>query len=200
MKMKKSIIAIGLMSALAASSALAAPATSAFSNNNVVVGYTILDVDDFSDNVTGFSVDAVHRFSGKDVYGLVGYSSMDTKMMGETIDVTYKEFGLGYIFNVNKKFDLNVEAALINSEAEVRGYTVDEGGYRLGAVGRYMVSHKLEVFAGVDFIQYKDDDIDSDTGLTAGAKYRLNKKFDAVFEVTSADDQTGMMIGASYRW
>jgi hypothetical protein len=200
MKMNKSIIAISLMSALVATSALAAPSESAFTNNNVVVGYTSMDVDGFEDNLTGFSVDAVHRLAGRNFYGLVSYSSVDTEMMGVSVEMTNKEFGMGYIYSVNSKFDINFEAAIINSESESGGYTMDEGGYRVGAIGRYMVMPKVEIFAGVDMVQYKEDSIDSDTGLTVGVRYSITDKFDAVFEVTSADDQTGMMIGASYRW
>jgi predicted porin len=157
--------------------------------NYVEVGYSVIDIDDFNEDLDSISVGGSYLFT-PDVYGFASYSDGETgSFMGGKIAVSGYEIGLGYRIGMAPATDLNFEAAFQRAKVEGKGAfsgSESENGYSIGVGVRHLVNPSIELLADVTYVDIEDDDTVLSVGglwhitdvVAVGLGYSLASDFD----------------------
>ena len=153
-----------------------------FDYNYLSVGYGNVDYDAIGDG-DGFTLGGSYAFNDK-YYGFADYEAAELESV---IDATRWRLGIGYHKVLTDKVDL--VAKLSYEYLELDGGILganDDTGFGFGVGVRFRSSQKLELNAGVKHVDYGD--FGDDTGLEAGALYRLNDAFSLGLRAEWSDD------------
>ncbi len=196
--MKKSLLALSLLSALAASAT--ASAAEGLSYNYVEGGYTATNLKDAPDS-DGWGLNgSVAIAPNFHVFG--SYNNQDLK----DIDTGYDQWrlGIGYNHEISQKVDLVTRVAYEKFKTD--SFTVGDvrfpgdsvNGYSAEVGVRAAIIPHLEGYALAGYEDGKDYDGDFYGRLGAQAKFNQNWGISA--DVKFADNDTQWFVGPRYTW
>jgi len=135
-----------------------------------------LDGDGFGLSASFSVADNFHLFGEYQTAGLVA-----------GIDLNLLELGAGYHTNISPNLDVYANLAYINVEVESGGFgSADEGGFSVGLGLRGMVSDAVELYGGLDFIDF--DESDGELRSTAGFMLTLTESLGVGAKAALWDD------------
>lgn len=164
-----------------------------FNYNFVQIGYGEAEID----NTGGIDGD------GPSIFGSVAVSDRfhvfgeyQTADFGQGVDLSQLEAGLGYNVPVSEKVDIVARLSYINMEVDSPQGSVDESGYAIGAGIRGMVSERVELNGGLDFVDL--DESDSETRAKAGILFNVTDSISIGANGTWWDDVTVYQLTARF--
>lgn len=191
--MNKNKIALLLLSTIIASPAVLAE-TPNF--NFVSGGYLNTDIDDELDG-DGITLDGSVLVS-ENVFLSGQYQTVDFSDDGVDLDLNWLSAGIGYRMAVSANTDVYGLATYENIETEASYYgsslSDDENGYGFTAGVRSLVTSNIELDGQIGYIDIDD----SDTFLSAGARYYFNKNFSVGANYKTLDDIDLVSLTARY--
>ena len=191
--MKTNKIAILLFTAAVASPAVLAESPNF---NYVSAGYLNGDID--GDDADGWTLDG-STLLGENFFLSGQYQTVGNSDDGLDVDLNWLSAGVGYRAAISASTDFyglltyeNVEA-----EASYRGNSAseDENGYGLSIGVRSMLSDSIELDGRLGYIDIEDE---SETSITLGARYYMNKNFSIGANYTTIDELDLVSLTARY--
>ncbi|MCQ8891150.1 porin family protein [Pseudoalteromonas carrageenovora] len=191
--MKTNKIAILLFTAAVASPAVLAESPNF---NYVSAGYLNGDID--GDDADGWTLDG-STLLGENFFLSGQYQTVGNSDDGLDVDLNWLSAGAGYRTAISASTDFyglltyeNVEA-----EASYRGNSAseDENGYGLSIGVRSMLSDSIELDGRLGYIDIEDE---SETSITLGARYYMNKNFSIGANYTTIDELDLVSLTARY--
>lgn len=131
-------------------------------NSEIETGLVDVDGDGFGFGGSFAVADNIHL--------LASYADEDYDL---GIDGTTMSLGAGFNTSLSQDLDFVATFAYVNAEVDAGAFSVDEDGYSLGAGIRARTSDKIELEAGLDYVDLDD----SDTVLRVGGRYYFNDAF-----------------------
>ena len=120
----------------------------------------------------GFTVGASYAITDS-YYVIADYQSAS---LDQDTDATIWAAGFGYHRGMSDKVDLVAKLSYKNVEYDLPlAASLDDSGLGLSVGFRFAQSDKLELNAGINYINY--DVFDDDTGFELGALYDVNDKY-----------------------
>jgi opacity protein-like surface antigen len=143
-----------------------------FSYNYLTLGYGNTDLDVASVDGDGFLIGGSYGFTDS----IHGFANYEDAGLDFDIDVTRYNLGIGYNTSVSDTVDMFARLSYEYLEFDLPlGFgSVDDDGYGLGVGLRYAAGEKVELNAGVNYVDYGDGD---DTGFELGGLYNFNNGF-----------------------
>jgi hypothetical protein len=189
--MKKTLLALALMTGLAATSANASELSYSF----VEAGYTNLgDLDSTADDFDGFNLRGSVEL-GESFYILGDYTTTSSTFPGG-FDANFDTYSLGFGFHhsISDKADIFGDVSYLNGSIDIETTTgADDDGYRARFGFRGALSDKFEGTIGVT--HYDLGEFGSDTSLLLGGQLKFNDTWGAVAEVEAGGDSTHYLVG-----
>ena len=145
---------------------------------------------DVDDGGNGFELGGSYQFTAN-WYGVAGLSLLDFR---NSVDVTSFEIGAGYIFPLQKDWDIHANARVIRSEVDTRfGSANDTGIGLLGGV-RGLLVPGLEIRGNVHYVNVEE----SDVFLEFAGDWYITPQWAAGLSVEFGGDVDLWTIGARY--
>ncbi len=134
------------------------------------------------------------RFGGsykvnKEVYAFGSYDDVD---LDGGADLTWLKLGAGYIYPIDKTWDINASLAYIDAEVGNQ----DDSGYEITGAIRGRIKPKIEARAELNYVDVDD----SDTYITLAGDYFIKKNISAGVELDLSGDYETFSIGARYHF
>ena len=164
------------------------PQQSQFSYNYVEVSYDEIDIDDVDGD--GLTLSGSFEITD-DWHAYASYGSYDLDF---GIDVDTWMIGAGYSYPIRSGVDLYGRVLYIDSSVDAGPVNADDDGLGLQFRIRGRVNDALELEGGVQYVDVGE----SDTSLTAGARYHFNSAFSTGVALTFGGDTDGIGINARY--
>ncbi len=102
------------------------------------------------------------------------FGEYQTADLGSGVDLNLLELGGGYHTTISPNLDVYANLGYVNFEVEAGGFgSVDEGGFSVGLGLRGMVSDAVELYGGLDYVDF--DDGDGEVRSTAGFMLALTE-------------------------
>jgi hypothetical protein len=155
----------------------------------VDAGLVDTEIDVGPGDISGDGIGVNGSFSVSDnVHIIAGYSDLDYDFgfSGSSMNV-----GAGFHTGINEDLDFVADVSYIDAEVDTPFGSADEDGYGIGAGIRARAGEKIELDAG---LQYVDLD-DSDTVLNVGGRYYFNDSFALNAGLSDADAGLSWMVG-----
>lgn len=118
-----------------------------------------------------------------DLHILAGYSDIDYDF---GVDGSLVNIGLGFNTGLSQDLDFVADISYVSAEVDSGFASADEDGYSLGAGIRARTGQKVELQAGLHYVDLDD----SDTVLSVGGRYYFSDSF--AFGAGLADDDNGL--------
>ena len=177
--MLRKIAVLGVAAALAAG-AQSASATD-FSYNYLEGAF--VSGDDFD----GFGVNGAVEFTGE----FFGHAGIDALEADNGVDLSLLSVGAGYSHGINEALDLLATASLKRIKVDGGG---SDNGFGLGVGVRGRVLEKLELTAGIEYVDFDN----SDTTLQVGGRWYFTPNFAAGIDLTDNDFGSTLRFVARY--
>ena len=155
-------------------------------NYNYIQGsYGRVDLDDSVIDVDGDGFGISGSFAVNENFHVFGeYQTAD---MDFGIDLNLMELGAGYHTDISPNLDFYANLGYINVEADGGGAgSTDEDGFSAGLGLRGAVSDAVELFGGLDYIDF--DNSDSETRANAGFVLSLTETWGVGLKASFWDD------------
>lgn len=167
------------------------PQRSQFSYNYVELSYDENDFDVPGGDVDGDGLTLSGSFEiNDDWHAYASYGSYDLDF---GIDVDTWMIGAGYSYPIRSGVDLYGRVLYIDTSVD-GPFNGDDDGLGLQFRIRGRVNDALELEGGVQYVDVGD----SDTSLTASARYHFNRSFSAGLSLTFGGDTDGIGINARF--
>lgn len=163
--------------------------------NYLQASYGRVDLDVAGLDVDGDGFGISGSFSVGDNFHLFGeYQTAD---MGSGVDLSFLELGGGYHTDISPNMDVYANIGYIEIEVDSPGPgSADEDGFFVGLGLRGAVSEAVELFGGIDYIDF--DDADSETRANAGFVLDLTDKFSVGLKASFWDDVDIYQLNARF--
>ena len=143
-----------------------------FDYNFLSLGYGSVDFDDLGADGDGFTIGGSYAMTDS-YYAFFNYNAASLDL---DIDTTLWGAGFGYHRALSDTVDLVAELAYVSVEVDIpQAGSFDDSGLGLSVGFRFAQSDKLELNAGINYVDYGD--IGDDTGFELGALYDINDKY-----------------------
>ncbi len=153
---------------LLVAAAAASAQQSDLSYSYVSGAYSKADYDGFSGNADAIGLGVSLEVSPN--FHLFGsYTSTD---LGSNADASTLQAGVGYHTPISQVMDVVAEFSYVTTEFDLGPASIDDDGFGLGVGIRAMATPRLEVDAGVTYV---DLDSGNDTALNAGFLYNATQ-------------------------
>ncbi len=185
--MTRSILLIALLAFASAAGA------QGFDYNYVTLGYSQVDFDDV--NIDGDGIELAGSFAiNEDFHAFGSYGQAD---LDGGIDASELSIGLGYNHSLSPAVDFVGSVSYEYVEIDVAGLgSVDDNGFGLGIGLRFHPADKIEVDAGIQYVDLSDSG--SDTGFGAGFQYYITDAITIGVSAEWADDVSRYGLGGRF--
>lgn len=119
---------------------------------------------------------------------VAGYSDLDYDF---DINGSSWNVGLGFHTDINDDLDFVADATYIDAEVDTPFGSASDDGFGVGAGIRARVGEKVELDAGLQYVDFDD----SDTVLNVGGRYYFSDSFALNAGLSDADAGMSWMIG-----
>lgn len=162
-------------------------------NFNYLQGsYGRVDLDDSVLDVDGDGLGVSASFEVDDNFHIFGeYQTAD---MNFDVDLTIIELGVGYHTDISPHMDVFANLGYVDIEADAGIGSADESGFSMGIGLRGAVSEAVELYGGLDYIDF--DDSDSETRANAGFILNLTETLGVGLKATLWDDVNVFQVNA----
>jgi opacity protein-like surface antigen len=152
--------------------ALSATASAEFDYDYLQLGYGIIEIDDIDVDGDGFKLAGSYAInSDVHVFGDFQAASLDFG-----VDLTAFTAGIGYNTELSPTVDAFARLSYEYIELEAPGVpSADDNGFGLGVGLRFAATDKLELDAGIKYVDYSDSG--NDTGLELAGLYDFTEAF-----------------------
>lgn len=178
--MKKYLMAMIVM-CMGAASYAAEP-----SYQNVNIGYSIIDIDGTSTDLTGLTFGGAFRPNEQ-----VLLSFQHARYKEDSLKVNTTVIGGSYLHALSNTTDAYGGISLVQASAELGSVSSSDSelGLNVGITSR--ISDALQLDGGLGFV-------DGDMALSVGGRLFVDPKISIDLSLASGDDSTTTTIGASY--
>lgn len=153
-----------------------------FDYNFLTVGYGSINYDGGLDGNV-FTLGGSYALTDS-YYAFAGYGAGS---LDAGIDTTSWNAGFGYHRALSDKVDLVADVAYVYSEIDIpQAGSFDDSGLGLAVGFRFAQSEKLELNAGISYVDFGDGG--DDTGFSLGALYSINDVYSVGLSGSWADD------------
>ena len=163
--------------------------------NYIQAGYQEVNLDaggGFDVDGDGFGLGGSVEFADS-FFGFVSYSDIGFDF---SVDLTQIQVGLGWQMPLGENTSFFATAAYVEAEVSATGFgSEDESGYGLGIGIRSNVSELIELFAGINHVDFGDGD---STGFGGGIFFNITEAFALGLSASTDDDVTSW--GANVRY
>jgi len=167
-----------------------------FNYNSVTASYGLIDFDDIDadGDTIGISGSAAVSESFH-VFASYGVGDVDDGFISADIDQW--NAGIGYNNSLSESVDLVVGLSYEYVDISVPGFgSADDNGYGLSVGLRMAASEKLEVDAGVAYVDLGDSG--DSTAFGAGVLYNFTESFSLGLSASIDDDVTAYNVGGRF--
>jgi hypothetical protein len=156
------------------------------------VGYGAVEIDDLGIDGNGFTIGASYAFTNT-YFAFVDY---DAASLDFGVDATTWAAGFGYHRGLSDNVDLVASLTYENFDIDIPlAGSIDDSGLGLGIGVRYAHSQKLELNAGISYVDYSGG---NDTGFQVGALYSINDAFSVGLRGQWTDILSGYTLSGRY--
>ncbi len=185
--MRRSTLALALLAVSAGANA------GNFDYNYVSVGYGNMELDNVDVDGDGFGVGASFALA-PNYHLFAGYDSAD---LDYGVDASTIALGMGYNRSLSPVVDVIGRLSYQYVELDVPGLgSVDDNGLGLGVGLRYAATQKLELDAGIDYVDYNDSG--DDTALGLGGLYSFTDAFALGLDGSWSDDASTYTVSGRF--
>ncbi len=190
---------------LLAAAVIAMPVTSfaeGLSYNYIEGGYLTLEPDDTNVDFDGFRA-KISGLVSESIYLFGSYATAESdRVAGAKLSSDTITAGLGWRTALGTATDLNLEAAYVYAESELKDAgalsgSEDDNGFGLTAGVRHLFSPNFEMGGSVNYVDIADDD---STSFTANALLHLTPAFSLGGAYTFGDDADGWTVGVRFNF
>ena len=143
-----------------------------FDYNFLSLGYGSVDFDDLGVDGNGFTIGGSYAMTDS-YYAFFNYNAASLDL---DIDTTLWGAGFGYHRALSDQVDLVAELSYEYVEFDIPlTPSIDDTGLGLAVGVRFAQSEKLELNAGINYVDYSDGG--DDTGFELGALYSINDAY-----------------------
>ena len=143
-----------------------------FDYNYLTLGYGSVDFDDLGVDGNGFTLGGSYAMTDS-YYAFFNYNAAS---LDADIDTTLWGAGFGYHRALSDQIDLVAELSYEYFELDIPlAPSIDDTGLGLAVGVRFAQSEKLELNAGINYVDYSDGG--DDTGFELGALYSINDAY-----------------------
>jgi len=143
-----------------------------FDYNFLTLGYGSVDFDDVGVDGSGFTLGGSYAMTDS-YYAFFDYSAAS---LDAGIDATLWGAGFGYHRALSDQVDLVAKLSYEYVELDIPlAGSFDDSGLGLAVGVRYAQSEKLELNAGINYVDFSDGG--DDTGFELGALYSINDAY-----------------------
>ncbi len=196
-----------MLSTLCAAAMVGAPLTvfaQELSYNYVEAGYVTAEPDEGDVDFDGFRIKVSGQISDP-VYVFASYGSLESDSFGPantTSESTNIVAGLGFRLPLTPVTDLNLEAAYVYAETELKNAGAfsgedDDSGYGLGIGLRHLFLPQLEGGIKVDYVDVFDDD---DTTVTFSGLFHVTTALSLGVAYSTSSDADGWTFGGRFNF
>jgi hypothetical protein len=154
-----------------------------FDYSFIDLNYGILEIDDIDVDGDGFGLGGSFAIN-PDFHVFAGFQ---TAGLDFGVDVTTFEAGFGYNTELSPTVDAVAQLSYQYAEVDAPGFnSVDDSGFGLGVGLRFAASDLVEIFAGLEYVDFGDGG--DDTGFNLGGFYSFTDAFDLGLSGTWSDD------------
>jgi len=167
-----------------------------FNYNHVTASYGQIDYDDF--DADGDVLGLEGSFSVSDSFHVfASYNVGEIEDSTSSVDLDTWNVGLGYNTPVSDKIDLVARLSYEYIELSAPGLiSVDDNGIGASVGLRMAATDKLEVDAGISYVDYSDGG--DNTAFGGGVLYSFTDTFALGASVSFDDDATGYNVGGRF--
>ena len=185
--MQRTTLAIALLAVSTAANA------GDFDYNYVSVGYGNMSLDEVDVDGDGFGVNG--SFALTDSYHVfAGYEIAD---LDYDVDASTMEVGLGWNHSLSPVLDLVTQLSYQYVELDAPGInSVDDSGLGLGLGLRFAATEKLELDAGIGYVDLGDGG--DETSLGAGGLYSFTNAFALGLGGSWSDDASSYSVSGRF--
>ncbi len=169
-----------------------------FNYNYIEGGYSNYNVKEVS---SAFSAGGSYGVTENvNIIGSYSKANFDTN---SSVDTSLNQYsvGAGYHMPIAPQTDILADVSYLNMEAEAStngiAFSASKGGYGLGVGVRHQLTDSVEANARV---AYMSIDNTSDTAVSVGGRYNINKAMSAGLDLTTVTDKGPEIITSSLRW
>lgn len=187
----------GLVCILAMAPLVAHAEESGLSYTYWEAGYVNADIDGISKKFDGYRVALSAELAAR-VFVFGAYSDINASFDG--LDVSEQDYsiGLGYAFGLTDYLDLTGRVAYVGAKADFDGIDVDDNGYSAGIGVRGRFFDRLEVEAGVSYVDFSD--LGSDTGIGISGQWYFTDRVAVSVSGSFTDDVAVFGLGFRGTW
>ncbi len=167
-----------------------------FNYNQVTATYGQIDFDDFSSDSDIFGIDGSFAVSDS-FHVFAGYGVGEIEDNISSVDLTTWNAGLGYNTSLSDSIDLVARISYEYIELSAPGLiSIDDNGIGLSVGLRMAATDKLEVDAGISYVDFSDGG--DNTAFGGGVLYSFTDSFALGASVSFDDDATGYNVGGRF--
>ena len=164
-----------------------------FDYNWLSFGYGQTELDDIDVDGDGFGIGGSFAIADNfHVFGGYSQTSFDFDVDGTSFNA-----GLGYNTPLSNVVDFVATLSYEYVEVDAPGFSsVDDNGFGLGVGLRWWATPKIEVDAGIQYVDLSDSG--DDTGLGLGGWYYFTPAFSLGLNASFTDDATGYSLAGRF--
>ncbi len=167
-----------------------------FNYNFVTASYGQIDFDDFSSDSDLFAIQGSFAISDS-FHVFAGYGAGEIDDNISSVDLDTWNVGLGYNTSLSDRIDLVVGLSYEYIELSAANLiSIDDDGIGASVGLRMAATEKLEVNAGISYIDFSDGG--DNTSFGGGALYSFTETFALAASVSFDDDATGYNVGGRF--
>lgn len=170
-----------------------------FDYSYLTLGYANSDFDALSADGDGFTLGGSYAFTNK-VHGFANYEAadLDSSLLAVSVDATRASAGVGYNTTMSDTVDMfaRLSYEYIDLDGGAGAGSFDDSGYGFGVGLRFAASDKLELDAGINYVDYGD--LGDDTSLEVGGLYSFTDAFSLGLVAETSDDVTSFALSGRF--
>ena len=168
-----------------------------FNYNSVTATYGQIDFDDLSGVDTDlFGIEGSFAVS-ESFHVFAGYSVGEIEDSVSSVDMDQWNVGLGYNTSLSDRVDLVVGLSYEYIELSAANQiSIDDNGIGLSVGLRMAATEKLEVDAGISYVDFSDGG--DNTAFGGGVLYNFTESFALGASISFDDDATGYNVGGRF--
>ena len=168
-----------------------------FNYNSVTATYGQIDFDDLSGVDTNlFGIEGSFAVS-ESFHVFAGYGVGEIEDNVSSVDMDQWNVGLGYNTSLSDRVDLVVGLSYEYIELSAANQiSIDDNGIGLSVGLRMAATEKLEVDAGISYVDFSDGG--DNTAFGGGVLYNFTESFALGASVSFDDDATGYNVGGRF--
>lgn len=164
-----------------------------FDYNYFQLSYGTVEFDDVNVDGDGFGLAGSYAIN-ENFYVFGGYEAAGLDF---GVDATSLGAGLGWHTDLSPVVDLTASVSYQYVELDASGIgSVDDNGLGLGLGLRFAASDKLELDAGISYVDFSDSD--GDTGFGVGGLYDFTDSFSLGLGANWSDDTTSYTLSGRF--